>query len=65
LEGKRITEGKRIAGKLLKGKERLKRGWEKVCTENSNRGLRKAKPKRAWDSARQTTETLKVWAQRL
>jgi hypothetical protein len=26
LEGKRITEGKRIAGKLLKGKERLKRG---------------------------------------
>jgi hypothetical protein len=26
LEGKRITEGKRIAGKLLKGKEWLKRG---------------------------------------
>jgi hypothetical protein len=25
LEGKRITEGKRIAGKLLKGKEWLKR----------------------------------------
>jgi hypothetical protein len=26
LEGKRITEGKKIAGKLLKGKEWLKRG---------------------------------------
>jgi hypothetical protein len=26
LEGRRITEGKRMAGKLLKGKQWLKRG---------------------------------------
>jgi hypothetical protein len=31
---------------LLKGKEWLKRGWQKVCIENFNIGLRKAKLKR-------------------
>jgi hypothetical protein len=47
LKRKRITEGKRIAkGKFLKGKEWIKRGWQKVCTENFNTDFRKVKPKK-------------------